>query len=98
MSDFQSPVGRRQPGPLAAMRCAIETMLVILFFVLTSPAFAQSAASLAPASCPVQFLRFDPDSVSARIKNVSSKKNCRTGIQRRRCGRHGTMEVATLEF
>jgi hypothetical protein len=76
MSDFQSPVGRRQLRPLAAIQSGIASWLVILFLVVSPGAFAQSATPSppAPAICPVQFLHFDPDGVSARIRNVSGKK------------------------
>jgi hypothetical protein len=75
MSDFLSSVGRRQLGPLAAIQFSIASGLVILFFALSPPAFAQSAAPpSAPSAGPVQFLHFDPDGVSTRIKNVSGRK------------------------
>jgi hypothetical protein len=75
MSDFLSSVGCRQPGPLAAIQFSIASGLVILSFVLSPPAFAQSAAPpSAPSACPVQFLHFDPDGVSTRIRNVSGRK------------------------
>ena len=75
MSDFQSFVGRRQLGPLAAIQFSIASRLVILFFVLSPPALGQSAAPpSASSACPVQFLHFDPDGVSARIRNVSGRK------------------------
>ena len=75
MSDFLSTVGRRQPSPLAAIQFSIVSGLVILFFALNPHAFAQSAApSSAPSACPVQFLHFDPDGVSTRIRNISGRK------------------------
>lgn len=76
MSDFQSLVGCRHLGSLAAVLSGVALLLVILSLVSSSNAFAQNAVSSlpTPASCPVQFLRFDPDGVSARIKNVSGKK------------------------
>ena len=75
MSDFLSSVGRRQSSPLTSIQFTIASGLVILFFVLSPPSLAQSAApSSAPSACPVQFLHFDPDGVSTRIKNVSGRK------------------------
>jgi hypothetical protein len=76
MSDFKSPVGRRHLLPPAAIQSGIASWLVILFFVLSPRAFAQSAAPSppTPAICPVQFLHFDVDGVSVRIRNVSGKK------------------------
>ena len=75
MSDFQSPVGRRQLSPLSADLFGISPWLVILFLVASSSAFAQNAANPpTPSTCPVQFLRFDPDGVTARIRNASGKK------------------------
>jgi hypothetical protein len=72
MSDFHSPV-RRQLRPLATIPFGIASWFAILSFGLSPGAFAQSAF---PASsiCPVQFLRFDPGGVSARIRNVSGKQ------------------------
>jgi hypothetical protein len=76
MSDLQSPAGRRQLRPLAAIPFGIVSWLDILFFVASPRGFAQSAAPspAAPTLCPVQFLHFDPDGVTARIKNVTDKK------------------------
>jgi hypothetical protein len=75
MSDFLSSVGRRQQDLLAAIQFNIASGLVILSFVLSPPAFAQSATpASAPSACPVQFLHFDPDGVSTRIRNVSGRK------------------------
>jgi hypothetical protein len=77
MSDFQSPVGRRQLCPLAAIQFSIGPSLVILFLALSPHVFAQNAVPStppAPLSCPVQFLHVDPDGVSARIRNVRGKK------------------------
>jgi hypothetical protein len=76
MSDFLSSVGRRQLRPLAAIQFDIALWLVILFFVLSPCVFAQNTAPSpsAPSICPVQFLHFDPDGVSTRIRNVSGKK------------------------
>lgn len=76
MSDFQSPVGRRQLSPLAAIQSGTASWVAILFLVLSPSTYAQNATSgpPVPATCPVQFLRFDPDGMSARIRNVSGKK------------------------
>jgi len=75
MLDFRSSVGRRQPSPLAANRFSIVSGLVILSFVLSPPSLAQSAPTpSAPSACPVQFLHFDPNGVSTRIRNVSGRK------------------------
>lgn len=76
MSDFQSPVGRRQLSPLGFIQGGLALLIATLFLVLSPNAFAQSAASGLPtqATCPVQFLHFDPDGVSAQIRNVSGKK------------------------
>ena len=72
MSDFYSPV-RRQLRPPVAIPFGIASWVVILFFVLSPRAFAQSAAPTL-SICPVQFLHFDPDGVSTRIRNVSGKQ------------------------
>jgi hypothetical protein len=76
MSDVQSSVGRRQLRPPVAIPCGIASWFVILFFLLSPHVLAQSAPSspTAPTTCPVQFLHFDPDGVSARIKNVSGEQ------------------------
>jgi len=77
MLDFQSPVGRRQLCPLAAIQFGIGPSLVILIVALSPHVFAPNAVPSTPPtpwSCPVQFLHVDPDGVSARIRNVSGKK------------------------
>jgi hypothetical protein len=76
MSDFLSPVGHRQLRPPAGIPFNIASWLVMVFFVLSPRVVAQSAAPgpPAPSICSVQFLHFDPDGVSARIRNISGKK------------------------
>jgi hypothetical protein len=76
MSDFQSPVARRPLGPLGATHFGIAPWFVFLLFVLSPCVYAQNTApsTIAPSSCPVEFLHFAPESVSAQVKNTSGKK------------------------
>jgi hypothetical protein len=50
-------------------------LFFLLAALLSSPLQAQmtAASPASPASCPVQFLRFVPSGVYARVKNVSGK-------------------------
>ncbi len=50
----------------------IRLLLFLLLALLSSPLHAQTTAA-SSASCPVQFLRFQPSGVYARVKNVSGK-------------------------
>lgn len=48
--------------------------LALLIFSPFAHAQTPASSSTTPAACPVQFVRFNPDGVSVRIKNVSGKK------------------------
>jgi hypothetical protein len=74
MNNSQLKAKDRCPHAIRTI-CCLLAGLVMCVFVAAPPATAQSPVSgpTAAASCPVQFLNFNPGGVTVRIKNVSSK-------------------------
>jgi hypothetical protein len=74
MHNSQLKVKDRYPHAIQTM-CCLLAGLVMCGFVAAPRATAQSPATdpTASASCPVQFLNFNPGGVTVRIKNVSNK-------------------------